>query len=106
MRVRVDEAGGENRVGTVETLPGLEAAVNLGFRANGGDALATNGHGAVFDHTALRVHRYDVARAPHRIGGLGVESGKTQQDETKETRHRMVSGTGWRDATFPWRRAD
>ena len=70
VRVGVDQAGREDGVGPVEALLGLEARVDLGFGADGHDALAADGDGAVFDDAALRVHGDDVARAPDPVGAV------------------------------------
>ena len=57
------------------------------------DAVAADGHGAVLDHAALRVHGDDVARAPDPVGRFGrTSAARTKRKKTTETRHRMASG--------------
>ena len=72
MGVGVDQPGREDGVGTVQPLPGLEARVDFGLRADGHDAVAADRDGAVLDHAALRVHGDDVAGAPDPIGRFGA----------------------------------
>ena len=52
-------------------LPGLKPFLDIGALADAHDAIAANGHGAVFDQAALRVHGDDVAGGPDAVGRLG-----------------------------------
>ena len=89
--VGVDEAGSDQRIGAVQTLPGLKAAVDFRSAAHGDDAVGAHGDGSVFDDAPWRGAGEDVAGAPDPIGGLGGKRECRQQETTKKT-HRTALG--------------
>ena len=92
MRVGVDKAGGEDGVGAVQAMGGLEAGVDFGTGAHPDDAVGADGHGAVLDDAVLRVFGDHIARAPDPVRRFGGER-SDKQEETTDTKHRRLSGT-------------
>ena len=69
MRVGVDQARREDRVGLVNVVRRGILRVDFRARSDVDNAIAQNRDGAVFDHAALRVLGDDVAGAPDEVDG-------------------------------------
>ena len=70
MRVGIDQARRQDRVGLVDLVPGRILPKELRRGSDLDNAVAPYGDGSVFDHPALRIFGDDVARAPDNIHRL------------------------------------
>ena len=82
MRVGVDQAGREDRIGLVNLVPGRVFSCDLGGGTDFDNAVSADGDGSVFDHASLGVFGDDVARGPDDVDGLlrRQTSAKEQRD--------------------------